>query len=97
MSTPPRSASQTTNIRSNPALTMHLESGEDVVIVEGLVEEADSELRAAAEAAYREKYGMGLEEAAGAEGMWYALRPVVAYAWLESDFARSPTRWTFDA
>ncbi len=85
------------NIRSNPALTMHLESGEDVVIVEGVVEEADPELLAAAEAAYRDKYGMGLEEAAGQGGVWYALRPVVAYAWLESDFARSPTRWTFDA
>jgi len=93
--TDPRSQ-KVRNIRSNSALTMHLESGDDVVIVEGVVEEADPVLLAAADTAYREKYGMGLEEAAGQEGVWYALRPNVAYAWQESDFAKSPTRWTFD-
>ncbi len=93
--TDPRSQ-KARNIRSNPAFTMHLESGDEALIVEGVIEEAGIGLLATADAAYRKKYGMGLKEAAGEDGVWYALRPSTAFAWSESDFARSPTRWTFE-
>ena len=73
---------------TNPALTVHLESGDDAVIIEGMVAEVtDRASLAAVDAAYHAKYGISVGEA-GNEVVWYVLRPETAYAWLESD---SPT------
>ncbi|MDQ3926308.1 MAG: pyridoxamine 5'-phosphate oxidase family protein [Actinomycetota bacterium] len=47
------------NLATNPALTVHLESGDDVVIIEGMVEEVtDRALLATVDAAYQAKYGI---------------------------------------
>jgi hypothetical protein len=84
------------NLAANPALAVHLESGDDVVIIEGVAEEvADRASLAAVDAAYRAKYGMGAGGASDNGAVWYALRPEVAYAWLESDFPNTATRWRF--
>ncbi len=83
------------NLRANPALTVHLESGDDVVIIEGVAEEVMDEASLdAVDAAYRAKYGMGVGEA-GDGAAWYALRPRAAYTWLERDFPNTATRWRF--
>ncbi len=79
---------------------MHLESGEDVVIIEGAVEPvADAALIGRINDAYAPKY---LWHERVDEG-WYALRPETAFAWLcpsiglgaESVYAGSATRWRF--
>jgi hypothetical protein len=83
------------NLATNPALTVHLESGDDVVIIEGMVEEVtDRASLAAVDAAYQAKYGISVGEA-GNEVVWYVLRPETAYVWLESDFPNTATRWCF--
>jgi hypothetical protein len=86
------------NLSHNPKLVVHLESGDEVVILEGEVEEvADRASFAAIDAAYRAKHGMGVTEAMEDGAVWYVVRPRKAYAWLESDFPNTSTRWRFHA
>ena len=81
-----------------PELVVHLESGEDVVILEGQVEEVrDRDSFDAIDAAYRAKYGMGVSEAGDDGAVWYVVRPRKAHAWLENDFLNTATRWRFRA
>jgi PPOX class probable F420-dependent enzyme len=80
------------NLARDPRLVVHLESGDDVVILEGRVElsrDADA-LKRYAEA-YEQKYSHRPSEAGA-----YVLRPSVAQTWTEQDFARNATRWVFD-
>ena len=78
------------NIRRDPRAAVHLESGDEVVIMEGTLEPA----AAAADivSAYERKYGISLGDAP--EGL-HRLRLVKALAWLEADFPRTATRWRF--
>ncbi len=83
------------NIRANPDIVIHLESGDEAVIVEGTAEEVTD--RAALEPfvdAYEEKYGfrMDLDQPIG---LVYRLRPRTALGWAEEDFPTSATRWRF--
>jgi hypothetical protein len=91
------------NMARNPEITVHLESGDDVVVLEGRVEDArDAALLAAADAAYAVKYvdqktGVPFhisQDPSASDGV-YALRPRVVLAWHESNFPRDSTRWTF--
>ena len=77
------------NLAKSPHLVVHLESG-DVVIFEGVAEEVADPT--SLDAAFRAKYGI---DTGDVEGVWYAVEPVVAYAWVESDFHRTATRWRF--
>jgi hypothetical protein len=89
------------NLARRPDLVVHLESGDDVVILEGAVEEVrDRASFDAIDAAYRAKYGMGVDGAAddgaGDGGaVWYVVRPETAHAWLENAFLDTATRWRF--
>jgi general stress protein 26 len=81
------------NLSAQPRAVIHLESGSEVVILEGSVDvdEEDSEegeLFERIAAAYEEKYG---SRPFGA----FALRPRIAYAW-KDDFTGSATRFAFD-
>ncbi len=77
------------NIRRDPRVVVHLESGDDVVILEGeLVSRAAS--RQVVDA-YEAKYGIALGDLSGAAA--YSLNVSKALAWLESDFPRTATRW----
>jgi PPOX class probable F420-dependent enzyme len=78
------------NLARDPRATVHLESGEDVVILEGEVAPValDTEIAALYEAKYDFKLA-GFENEA-----WYRLCPAAAYAWREQDFPRSATRFT---
>lgn len=89
------------NLARRPELVVHLESGNDVVILEGVVEEVrDRPSFGAIDAAYRAKYGMGVDQAGDdgdgdEEAVWYVVRPETAHAWLENDFLDTATRWRF--
>ena len=84
------------NLARRPDLVVHLESGDDVVILEGAVEEVrDRASFDAIDAAYRAKYGMGVDQAGDDAAVWYVVRPRAAHAWLENDFLDTATRWRF--
>ena len=84
------------NIAANPHVVIHLESGDDVVVLEGAPREAaGAALLAAYADAYDAKYAFR-PETSDAATVTYALRPSVAFTWLESDYLNSATRWSFD-
>jgi nitroimidazol reductase NimA-like FMN-containing flavoprotein (pyridoxamine 5'-phosphate oxidase superfamily) len=88
-----RGSRKARNLAHNPATVVHLESGDEVVILEGAAEEVtDAARRAALDAAYQAKYEMAMTEAPGDLSIW-AVTPRVALAWRERDFPRSATRW----
>ena len=81
------------NLGRDPRCVVHLESGDEVVILEGEAEAIPLDKRVAD--AYQEKYryrpnGEGTES----EG-WFRLRPRIAYAWLERDYPKTATRFSF--
>jgi nitroimidazol reductase NimA-like FMN-containing flavoprotein (pyridoxamine 5'-phosphate oxidase superfamily) len=79
------------NLAANPWAAVHLESGDDVVMLEGKVEEMndpDHPLVKRCADASMAKYGMG----GGVP--FLVLRPQVVFAW--SNFLSDATRWRFD-
>jgi PPOX class probable F420-dependent enzyme len=84
------------NLAINPACVVHLESGDEVAILEGIAEEVtDAALLARFADAYDAKYQYRPEPGSPGQVV-YRLRPRVALAWLERDFPKSATRWEFD-
>ncbi len=89
------------NIAANPAMVVHLESGNDVVILEGAAREVGKPERSLAErlsAAFTAKYGTTKYEYRPSPEQWdrgglWAMRPRVAFGW--TDFPRDTTRWRF--
>lgn len=84
------------NIAKNPEVSVHLESGDDVVILEGKAEEADiseKKLRAKLDAESKRKYDMPM--LVMPESICYRVRPRVVLAWLEKEFPFNSTRWEF--
>jgi general stress protein 26 len=82
------------NLAANPALAVHLESGDEVVILEGSVEyEGDEELLRRLGEDYSRKYEFEVSFTGGRPLM--VLRPGVAYAWLEQEFPKTATRFAF--
>ena len=84
------------NLAANPAVTVHLESGNQVVILEGTIEAKPSLERERAEpvvATYSAKYPYSstVEELVN-RGL-FALRPAVVFAW--TSFPKTVTRWRF--
>jgi hypothetical protein len=82
------------NLDANPHVALHLESADEVVIVEGVTDRltednADAELLRRIDDAYEEKYGMR-----HGTPVW-ALRPHRVLAWTE--YPTTATRWEFDA
>jgi len=85
------------NLAANPSLVMHLESGDDAVILEGVAEEVtDRDLIGRVDQVYSRKYKMRVSDAPG-QLVIYVVRPRVAFGWRERDFPRSPARWRFPA
>ena len=91
------------NLRANPAVVVHLESGTEVVIVEGEAAEISKPERALfarIDAAYAAKYGYkpsdnlsGPDDVPYLEGGLFAVRPRVVFAWTR--FPEDVTRYTF--
>ena len=70
---------------------VHLESGDEVVIVEGRAELlADQDLMAVLDEAYYQKYTVRL-----AGNPTYRVTLSKVFAWSEADFPGSVTRWVF--
>jgi len=85
------------DIARNPHVAVHLESGDDVVILEGVAEEVipDSDLAQQLAAAMGSKYeGYQPEPEQWAEGGLYRITPKVVFAWTQ--FPTDATRWTFE-
>lgn len=79
------------NLAENPHLVVHLESGDEVVILEGTVDRITDPKHPMVEkvdAAYLEKYNMPHGTP------FWVLKPKVAFAW--SKFPDDTTRWKFD-
>lgn len=86
------------NLSKNPAISIHLESGDEVVILEGEsgpVGKPDRGLAEGLAAALAKKYGPTYVPTPDTwdEGGLYALRPKVAFGW--SEFPKNVTRWRF--
>jgi PPOX class probable F420-dependent enzyme len=82
------------NITHNPSVSVHLESGDDVVILEGRAEEVDQKkLAKELDAVARKKYGMPMMIVH--ESVAYRVRPRLVFAWTEKDFPKDSTRWEF--
>ncbi len=84
------------NIVANPEVVVHLESGDDVVILEGTLEPVPDRamLTGRFADAYEAKYHFRVDFANPGFAV-YRLRPRVAFAWGEQDFPKSATRWRF--
>jgi Pyridoxamine 5'-phosphate oxidase len=80
------------NLRANPAAAAHLESGDEVVTIEGHVDlvESDSDpVCMQVQDAYETKYGMRHPPP------FWVLNPALVLAW--SDLGRDATRWILDS
>jgi hypothetical protein len=90
------------NLAVNPAITVHLESGDHVVILEGEALEhgrPDTAFAARLAAAFAAKYGASHDYHPAPDtwdngGLW-VLRPRVAFGW--TAFPQALTRWRFGA
>ncbi len=83
-----RSTRKARNLAANPNVVAHSESGEDVVILEGVAEEVtDPALQERIDDAYETKYGVR-----HGTPVW-VLKPRVVHAW--SRFPADATRWVF--
>lgn len=93
-----RSSRKSRNLAVNPRVVVHLESGDEVVILEGIVDELqDLELYKQVARAYNAKYeGLFMDETS-LSGLVYAVHIQDAFGWLEQDFVRSATHWSFSA
>jgi general stress protein 26 len=84
------------NLAANPHIVIHLESGDDVVILEGIVQIIrEAALLKRADEAYFEKYQYHMVENVEAPGLVYRVQAQVAYTWFEKNFPASATRWKF--
>jgi PPOX class probable F420-dependent enzyme len=82
------------NLTQNPNVAVHLESAEEVVILEGVAEvvsDPDPGLVERLFASSKAKYGVGSRDVEGS----YVVRPRVVFAWLGGS-PSTFTRWFFD-
>jgi hypothetical protein len=89
------------NIAANPDVVVHLESGDDIVIVEGVAEEMirpdpafAARLLAAFDAKYGSRYDYVYSPANWQDGGLYLVHPRKVLAWSGFDI-QDATRWTF--
>jgi nitroimidazol reductase NimA-like FMN-containing flavoprotein (pyridoxamine 5'-phosphate oxidase superfamily) len=87
------------NISRNPAVALHLESGDEVVILEGACQmlfKPDEEIAETVARAYRDKYsvfGYAPQAEQWDEGGLFEVIPEKVLAW--TNFIVDPTRFTF--
>lgn len=90
-----RNSRKARNLQRQPDAIVHLESGDDAVILECVAREiTDPAEIATIDALYVKKYKMKLTDAPGVPYI-VAMKPRVAFAWQERDFPVSATRWKF--
>ena len=86
---------KTRNLAREPRVIVHLESGEDVVVVEGTAEPVtdEVELRRIGEI-YTAKYDFEFDPLAAGDYPVFRVTPKIAYAW-RGDFPGTATRYAF--
>jgi len=86
------------NFRENPHAVVHLESGDEVVILEGVIAQlSDESVLKRVGMLYAEKYDIDLGEEIQPDSgaaLWM-FTPKTGMSWLESDFPNTATRWAF--
>lgn len=86
------------NLAHNPAVNIHLESGDEVVILEGKTAiVTDQAILTPFYKLYAEKYDFDPSQNSDDSAIYYLLKPDVVLAWLEHDFPNTATRWDFRA
>jgi general stress protein 26 len=86
------------NLMSSPAVSVHLSSEAEAIILEGTAEhvtDPSHHLAARSTAAFREKYPQYFSAGEAPLRPFWALRPTTAFAWTLEDFPRGATRWRF--
>lgn len=85
------------NLREDPRVSVHLESGDDVVVVRGRVERIPHEHPDARRfvTAYETKYEMTFPDPLPEAYAVWRVRPGHVLVWTEADFATSAVRWGF--
>lgn len=82
------------NLQAKREVVAHVESGDEVVIIEGVAEEmVDDEVAEPVNQEYERKYGWRAE--AGDTSPLYAIRPRRAFAWTEKEYPKTATRFDF--
>jgi len=84
------------NLARRADVVVHLESGDDVVIIEGVAERViDKAVLTKYGDAYKAKYGDLTPDPHDPSVLTLTVRPKVALVWREKDFPTSAVRWTF--
>jgi len=79
------------NLATQPSVVVHLESGDEVVILVGRAQPVvDPDLLGRLDAAYFKKYAFHLDA-----GQTYGVSPKTVLAWTEQGFVDNATRWQF--
>ena len=92
---PRETSRKAVNLFGNPAVSAHTESGDEVVIIEGHVEEVtDRQLLDQITLEISKKYpGMPAEAEPDPGNVTFAVRASTVFGFLERDFPKSATRW----
>ncbi|MDQ6875610.1 MAG: pyridoxamine 5'-phosphate oxidase family protein [Actinomycetota bacterium] len=87
------------NLAADPRVTVHLESADNVVILDGTAEPVDGDYLGRADAAYASKYVIPRtgERCGLGEGPAWAVTPALGHSWAEIAFPETMTRWRFGA
>ena len=90
-----RASRKARNITANPEVVVHVERGDDAVIIEGRAEDIrDREVMARFAAIYSPKYDWPIDIEFLAANALYAVRPRLVLAFTE-DLVETATRWRF--
>jgi nitroimidazol reductase NimA-like FMN-containing flavoprotein (pyridoxamine 5'-phosphate oxidase superfamily) len=87
------------NIKRNPQIVVHLESGDDTVILEGRVNTSaitDMALLERIADAYGAKYPPYKPDVHDSNNPFFVFEPKRAFAWTEKDYPNTATRWTLE-
>jgi hypothetical protein len=86
------------NLDGRGPVSVHLESGSEVVIIEGTARRlAPPDVPAAVMADYSRRYGGGMStyDPADPELPWFAVEPARVLFWLGEDIRNTAVRWVF--
>jgi len=91
-----RQSAKSRNLAANPEIVVHLESGEETVILEGRAEAVvDGGLEHRVDEVYGAKYDF-TPDSSGETDPWFVVRPKRAYAWTERGYPGTATQFDFD-
>jgi nitroimidazol reductase NimA-like FMN-containing flavoprotein (pyridoxamine 5'-phosphate oxidase superfamily) len=91
-----RDSAKARNLAANPAIVVHLESGDETMILEGRAEQVlDDALEKRVDEVYGRKYDF-TPDSSGETDPWFVVRPRRAYAWAERNYTGSATQFDFD-